>query len=376
MIRRFLVLLVTLLAVGTAVAATVPVPPAVDAAAYIVVGDLDNRVLAAREPDIGRPIASITKLMTVLVALDHVGLDEMVTVPPAAAGIGESSVQLRVGERISVRDLAIAALVPSANDAATALALAVGKGSLHRFVGLMNAQAAALGMTGTAFANPHGLDQDGHFSTARDVVTLLRAALRVPFIRQYAATREATIAGGRKLESTDDLLTRVAGIVGAKTGHTNGAGWSQVAMIRRDGVEVAVALLGAPDEETRNTGLQRLLEWGLTRYVRVRTIVAGRVYASAAVGWGKAPVGLRVARTHMQPVSLDEPLEERIVAPTALRLPVAAGQPVGEVRVFQGRRLLARAPLVADHAVRRPGFFGRIGWFAGRAAHHVVGIVT
>ena len=118
--------------------------------------------------------------MTVLVALEHARLDDVVTVTPQAAGVGESTVGLRPGERLSVRDLAIAALVPSANDAATALAVHVGRGSVARFVAMMNAKARSLGLTSTHFENPHGLDQPGHVSSARDVTTLLSAALREP----------------------------------------------------------------------------------------------------------------------------------------------------------------------------------------------------
>ena len=118
-------------------------------------------VLAARAPDARRAPASITKLMTVMVALEHTRLDDVVTVTPEAARVGESSIALRVGEHLPVRDLAIAALVPSANDAATALAVHVGHGSVPRFVALMNAKARALGLRSTHFENPHGLDQRG-----------------------------------------------------------------------------------------------------------------------------------------------------------------------------------------------------------------------
>lgn len=181
--------------------------------------------------------------MTVLVALEHARLDEIVTVTPEAAAIGESTVMLHPGERLSVRDLAIAALVPSANDAATALAVHVGRGSIPRFVALMNAKARSLGLTATHFENPHGLDQPGHVSSARDVTTLLTAALRNPFIRTWSTRQTATIAGGRSLTSTDGLLGTLP-LVGAKTGHTNAAGWSQVAAVERGGVRITASLLG------------------------------------------------------------------------------------------------------------------------------------
>lgn len=376
MSRRLLLAVAGLLAAAATAAAPAspaetPVPPAVDAAAYLVVGDLDGRELAVRDPDERRPIASITKLMTALVTLENASLDDVVTVAPAAAGVGESSIFLRAGERMTVRDLVLATLVPSANDAATALALHVGKGSLERFVTLMNARARDLGMDETSFRNPHGLDQAGHLSTARDVVRLLRAALAVPFIRRSATLETATIGGGRVVESTDNLLGDVPGIVGAKTGHTDGAGWSQVAMVRRAGVQVVVALLGAPDEATRDAGLARLLEWGLSRYGTITAVNGNRVYARAEVGWGKPPVLLRPALTLVRPVALDLPIRERVVAPAVLPLPVRKGQQVGEVTLYAGNRLVARSPLVADRTVERPGVVGRVGWYAGRAAHHV-----
>jgi serine-type D-Ala-D-Ala carboxypeptidase (penicillin-binding protein 5/6) len=362
--------------VGGAASAATPTtsgrPPQVTAAAYLVIGNLDGRELAARSADEPRPVASITKLMTVLVALRNASPEAIVTVPAAAARVGESSISLRAGERMTVRDLAIAALVPSANDAATALALHAGRGSLPRFVAMMNAEARSLGLKNTRFRNPHGLDESGHVSTARDVVTLLRAALEVPVIRRYAAAREATISGGRVVESTDGLLARVRGLVGAKTGHTGGAGWSQVAVVRRGSVEVTAALLGAPDEETRNAGLEALLEWGLSRYVPVRAVDADVVYARAEIGWGLDAIELRAAGTLVRTVALDVPLERRVLAPEALALPVRKGQRVGEVAVYVRGRLIARAPLLATRAVDRPGFFGRIGWYAGRSVDHVL----
>ena len=124
-------------------------------------------------------MASITKLMTVLVALDHASLDDVATISRHTASIGESTINLRPGERVTLRDLIRAALVQSANDAANAIAAFVGRGSVGRFVELMNARARALGLTDTHFANPDGLDAPGHVSSARDVTKLARVAMRV-----------------------------------------------------------------------------------------------------------------------------------------------------------------------------------------------------
>ena len=182
---------------------------------------------------------------------------------------------LRVGEKLTVHDLAIAALVPSANDAATALAAYVGHGSIPRFVALMNAKAKELGLTSTHFENPHGLDQPGHVSSARDMTTLLTAALRNPFIRTWSTRSTATIAGGRTLTSTDDLIGTLP-LIGAKTGHTDDAGWSQVAAVQGDGVRITASVLGSPTEAQRNADLGGLLAWGLAQYHRVKAIDSRR----------------------------------------------------------------------------------------------------
>jgi D-alanyl-D-alanine carboxypeptidase (penicillin-binding protein 5/6) len=347
----------------------------VDAPAYVVRGGPDSVVLASRAPDAPRALASITKLMTVLVALEHSRLDDMVTVTPQAARVGEATINLRPGEQLSVRDLAIAALVPSANDAATALAVHVGHGSVARFVAMMNAKARSLGLTSTHFENPHGLDQPGHVSSARDITTLLSAALRVPFIRTWSTRSTATIAGGRVLTSTDGLIGKLP-LVGAKTGHTDAAGWSQVAAVERDGVRITASLLGEPSEEQRNADLGSLLTWGLAQYHPVRVIDDARVYGLVETGYGRPPVKLVAARAVVRSVRVDRPLVERVVASSALALPVTSGQRAGEVRVFAGGRLIAQAPLVATESVSAVSASGKVRWYARRTVHHLFGLVS
>lgn len=361
------------LAVGAPVA--VAAPPVVEAKSYFVLGGPDGAVLAERGADVQRAPASITKLMTVLVALERARLDDVVTVSTQATRIGEATILLRPGERITVRDLAIGALVPSANDAATALAIHVGNGSIARFVGLMNAKAQSLGLRDTHFRNPHGLDQAGHVSSARDAVVLLDAALRIPFIRTWASRKSATIAGGRTVQSTDDLLDRLP-VVGAKTGHTDSAGWSQVAAVERGGVRVTASVLGSPGEEQRNADLEALLRWGLARYRSVRAVDAARTYALARTGYGRPLIRAVASQTLVRPVRVDHPLVEKVVAASALTLPVVAGTRLGEVRVYDGTRLVAQAPLLADRSASSPDTLGKVGWYARRTVHHFVGLVS
>jgi D-alanyl-D-alanine carboxypeptidase len=350
-------------------------PPPVEAQAYVV-ESAGGAVLAQRRASEPRAIASITKLMTVLVALERVPLDAVVRVPPEAAGIGESTLSLQAGEQITVRDLAIGALVQSANDAATALAAYAGGGSVDRFVELMNAKAAALGLRSTHFANPHGLDEPGHHSSARDTAALLRAALRVPFIRRWAGANTATIAGGRVARTTDTLLGRFPGLVAAKTGHTGDAGWSQVALARRAGVGVVVSVLGSPTEEQRDRDLEALLRWGLDQYATVQAVDASRAYARVQVGWGREPVELVPTRGVRTVVRVGRSLRERIVAVATASLPVRRGQRLGVVRVLDGGRTVATVPLVAARTVQEPSLPSKAWWTTRRTVHHLIGFVS
>jgi D-alanyl-D-alanine carboxypeptidase len=356
--------------VTAAEAATTP-PPPVLARAFIVENPVTGEVLAQHGAWTRVPIASITKLMTVVVALEHVRWNAVVRVRADAAAVGESTVHLRAGERMSVGDLVKAALIQSANDAAVALADFVGHGDRKAFVAMMNAKAQGLGLDRTHFIRPDGLDVRGHYSTAKDVTTLAEFAMRNARIRSTVRIRNDTIPGGRHLHTWNDLLGVFKGLYGVKTGHTSTAGWCEVAAVHRNGVTLYTTVLGSPTRPQRNTDLAALLRWGISRYRPVWLLPPGHVYLEASVGYGKGSVPIVAARQLARPVRIDKPLMERVVAPATLELPVERGERVGEIRVYSGRRLVAREPLLADRSVSRPGFGGRVGFYAGRTLSHV-----
>ncbi len=350
--------------------------PNPDARAFLVVNASTGEVLAARNPNARVPIASITKLMTVLVTLEHAKLSDVVRVDRDAAKVGESTINLRAGERLTVHDLVAAALIQSANDAAVALAQYVGHGSTPAFIALMNAKARRLGLTNTHFVRPDGLDAKAEYSSAADVVTLAEVAMHNPTIRRIVGERSAIIAGDRHLTTWDDLLGVFPGLIGVKTGHTDNAGWCQVAAVRGDGLTIYTAILGSPSRSRRNADLSLLLAWGLSRYRVTPLVQTGRTYASAGIGYGRKPVALVAEKPLTRSVRLGHPFVERVTAPTVVSLPVAAGQPLGEVRVYQDGRLVGTRRLVAATPARRPGFTGRVGWYAGRTVHHLWGWVS
>lgn len=212
-------------------------------AAVLMDADM-GQVLYEKNGDRQMLIASTTKIMTALVVLEHAAPDDVITVTPDHMAEG-SSMYLRAGETVRVEELLYGLLLCSGNDAA--LALTECAGGLTPFVALMNEKASALGMAHTSFANPNGLDADGHYSTARDMAVLAAAAVENPTFRRICSSRSVTI-GQRTMENHNRLLRQVEGCVGLKTGYTRAAGRTLVSCTERDGCRlVAVTLQDGND---------------------------------------------------------------------------------------------------------------------------------
>ena len=365
-----------LLAIGLVlllVPAALAAEPEVTARSYVVADGRSGEILLSRDARARVPIASITKLMTVLIALERARPNDVVTATAYSAGVGESLIRLRAGEQLTVRELVEASLIQSANDAAWALAAHIGHGDMTRFVGLMNRRAQQLGLRDTHFVRPDGLDVRGHVSSARDVTELARIAMRKPLIRELVDEKTATIEGGRRLHTWNDLLYTFPGLVGVKTGHTSAAGWSEVAAARAPGVTVYATLLGGPSRAARNADLAELLRWGLGRFRLVPLVRSGRVYARARLPYGKGRIDLVAPKRVLYATELDRRFVARVVAPASADLPVEEGERLGQVRVYEGGRIVARSPLVAARSVSKPGPLGRAGWYAGETARNIGG---
>ena len=212
-------------------------------AAVLMDADM-GQVLYEKNGDRQMLIASTTKIMTALVVLEHAAPDDVITVTPDHMAEG-SSMYLKAGETVRVEELLYGLLLCSGNDAA--LALTECAGGLTPFVALMNEKAAALGMARTSFANPNGLDADGHYSTARDMAVLAAAAVENPTFRRICSSRSVTI-GQRTMENHNRLLRQMEGCVGLKTGYTQAAGRTLVSCTEREGCRlVAVTLQDGND---------------------------------------------------------------------------------------------------------------------------------
>jgi D-alanyl-D-alanine carboxypeptidase (penicillin-binding protein 5/6) len=305
------------------------------------------------------PVASATKLMTALVALEHARLDRVLAAPSYQLAAVDSQIGLQPRERASVADLVAAMMLPSADDAAYDLAYNVGGHSVARFIGMMNAEAARLGLTHTHYSTPVGLDTPGNYSAASDLVALARYVLRSqPFIRRVVAMPTARIRVGgqrRTVTNLNTLVGRVPWVTGVKTGHTLEAGYVLVGSGRRDGLTLISAVLGATSETARESDTLALLKWGFANFRLAAPVSSGRAVGRRPVrGHQGLEVALLATGSFRRVVARSTPVTMVVDAPRRLTGPLRKGAPAGTVVVLEGGMPIARIPLTLARAVPAP----------------------
>ena len=227
-------------------------PPETRAIAAITMDDATEQVLYEKHPDVPRPPASMTKIMTALQALEHGNLEEVVTSTVDAADLpGSSLMGLRRGERLTLRQLLYGLLIPSGNDAALAIAIHLADDPI-KFAQMMNAHFDRLGLENSNFVNPHGLDAAGHFSTPRDIVMMAREAMKYEIFAEIVRTKEIELqtVPPRRLVTTNKLLSVMPDAIGIKTGTTDKAGHNLVSAVDRDGHRVYTVVMNTTDVVT------------------------------------------------------------------------------------------------------------------------------
>ena len=237
----------------------------VSARAAIVYSPADNRIIYSKEPYLRLPMASTTKIMTALIAIENLQDDEMIVIPDEATGIEGSSIYLKTGESLSAQDLLYSLMLRSANDAAEALAYAVSS-DIYEFSNLMNARAEELGLENTHFDNPHGLDSENHYTTAYDLAIISANALRNERFKQICSTlkyRFSTEGGERIVTNHNKLLNSYDGAIGIKTGYTKKCGRCLVSAAERNGLTLICVTLNAPNDWTDH---KKLLDYGFSIY--------------------------------------------------------------------------------------------------------------
>ena len=332
----------------------------VPCAAAILVDEDSGTVLYEKNADARRPIASITKVMTLLLTFEaleagKISLDDFVPVSEHAYHMGGSQIWLEPGEEMTLNDMLKAICISSANDAAVAVAESIG-GSEPAFAEMMNARAAELGMTNTHFVNACGLDEPEHLSTARDVAAMSREMLlHHTEVRDYCSIWMDTLRGGAtQLVNTNKLLKSYSGITGLKTGTTGKAGVCISASAERDGLRLIAVVLGAASGKERFQAASTLLDYGFSHFE-----------SAAAELPADAPLSLPVERGTAESVALTYTAPERCLMPKGesstlqvaldlpqkLAAPIRAGETVGTVKISNGSAELASYPVTAAQDV-------------------------
>ena len=318
--------------------------------AAILIDQTSGAVLYEMNADQTMPIASITKVMTLLLTFEavHAGrltMDTAVPVSEHAYHMGGSQIWLEPGEQFTLDEMLKAICVSSANDAAVAVAELVG-GSEPAFVQQMNARAAELGMEHTTFRNACGLDTEGHLSTARDVAIMSRTILTTcPEVLHYTGIWTDTLRGGAtQLVNTNKLLKRYNGITGLKTGTTGGAGVCISASAARDGLRLVAVILGAPSSKDRFEAAAALLDYGFGGWQAaplpapevqpLQLKVKGSAEDSVPLDYAALPETILIEK------GTASALRAELTLPEALEAPVEKGQTVGKVSIFQDDTLL------------------------------------
>ena len=308
--------------------------------------------------------ASVTKVMTMLLIMEavdsgRIGWDDPVTASEAAAAKGGSQVFLKAGESMSVEEMVKSIAVSSANDCACAMAELLA-GSEGAFVELMNARAGELGMENTHFVNCTGLDDDpearDHRTCARDIALMSRELLTAhPDIRKYTTIWMDSIRGGSfGLSNTNKLVRFYPGCTGLKTGFTSGAGYCLAASAQREGMELIAVVMGAETSQKRFDACRGMLDYGFANFAHYEPKLEGAPVVPVKLGTAD---GVRVVLQDPAPLLVKKGDAGKITARMELlpeaEAPVAAGEPLGELRIEADGEVLKVIPLEAEGAVEK-----------------------
>lgn len=332
-------------------------PPVVNALAAIVVEESTGRILFARNAAQKRSIASTTKIMTALVALENGDLEDAVTISKRAAAIGGSTAGLQAGEKYTLRELLFVMLMISGNDAAIAVAEHVG-GTVEHFAEMMNKKAKSIGAVNSNFVTPHGLDRENQYSTASDLAVITIEALRNPVFAEIVSTTNTSISGIH-LYNTNELLGSCPGVDGVKTGYTGKAGRCLVTTARRGNMRLISVVLGSPTRNARASASRAMLEYCFNNFRMHRLLQSGEIYARVPVyrGIGQT-IELRADQDIEVPLSELEVdlLAARSSVPEVLNAPVYAGMDTGFVEYEVNGEVVGRSMLKTSINIRKKNY--------------------
>ncbi len=343
--------------------------PEIVSPSAILIEQSTGKVLYEKDADTPRRPASVTKVMTILLAYEAVrdgkaSMEDMVTVSANAAGYGGSTILLEEGEQISLQNLIKGMCIASGNDAAIATAEYIG-GSQDGFVDMMNQRAQELGMVNTHFVNPCGLDADGHVTTARDIALMSRELmLNFPEVTEFTTTWHEMMPhvwrsgpGETDMANTNHLIQSYNGMTGLKTGFTRLAKYSLSATATRGDMSLIAVVMGAERKDQRSQDVTRMLDYGFGSFTLQTIETDGQSAGKVSVAGGmQSEIDTRVQGNLQLLSSKDQAVDAqnlttRIDMAPSIHAPVAEGDPVGTITYLQNDEEVATLPLVAAQSV-------------------------
>ena len=378
------ILCAAMLITGTGFSVKAAGKPDVSAKSAILIEAGTGRVLFEKNAHEQRPMASTTKIMSALLTLESGELDRQFTVDPEAIMVEGSSMGLQKGDTVTKRILAYGMLLPSGNDAANAAAVAVG-GTAKEFVSMMNRRAQMLGLKNTSFETPSGLDGKNHYSTAADMATLARAALKNPDFRDICGKSTAKVEFGnppytRWLSNHNRLLKEYQGTIGLKTGFTKKAGRCLVSAAERDGVTLICVTLNAPNDWQDH---KKLFDFGFGQVKPIQLDVQTDDLQLTVVGGQQSKVG--VLPGEYPTACITEADQSKLVRRVLIKpfdyAPVEAGSVVGEVQYLLNGEVIASTALLAQNDVAQKitpikvTFWDKVKRFFKNIYYSIVGFI-
>lgn len=322
---------------------------ALSAQKAIVMDAQTGRVLYEKAADSRSLIASTTKIMTALIVCEQCNVLDRMRIPKEAVGIEGSSMYLREGEVLTIQELLYGLMLHSGNDAAVALAIYCG-GTVEGFAQLMNDKAHRLGMTGTHFENPNGLDSPGHYSTARDMAVLSAYAMENPIFAKTVSTKTVSVTG-RRLSNHNKLLWRFEGADGVKTGFTKAAGRILVSSALRQGRRLIAVTMNDPNDWRDH---EAMLENGFSGFAVQQIIAKGDCLGyTEVVGGQEGVVHLYADADFFYALAGDEKPEILLNGPGFVYAPVAQGQDAGFAYVCLGEKTVGKIPLIYGETIEQ-----------------------
>ena len=344
--------------------------PKINSRSAVVIDRKSKAVIYGKNENVKKAMASTTKIMTAMVVIQNTNLNNTVEISKKSAGTGGSRLGLKVGDKITVKDLLYGLLLRSGNDCAVALAEYVA-GSVQEFSNLMNQNAQMLGLNNTHFITPHGLDEEEHYTTAYELAVLTDYALNNEVFAQIVNTKSYTIninENTKTLNNTNELLGNLNGVYGVKTGFTNGAGRCLVTSIKRGNLDIICVVLGADTKKDRTRDSAKLIEYTFNKYEEINIsekvkesfeswneINANRINIEKGESNKLKLVLKDKDKIYTYPIEkgAEEKIKVEINANLLLKAPVKENTKIGELKVYYDNKEIMTIDIINSNAINK-----------------------